>query len=285
MVMMVRMDYVGIRCDGRAGPGLKLRQDVVIPDGSTIGYDLYDDHRKEFTVTESRIVMVSRKDNRYKPVRIRCVMTRYISKIRNRYYLPLTTALIGAFSVIVAVTAGGLVGIDAGAKAGSKIILTEKKSDIFDVAHELRVKFAADHGVADPAALVAAVRHSPMANLLISIAIEESLGDPAAVGLAGEQGAWQVIASDWGAVPKDIRGQAGQAEQIINGLLICTKGNKKKALAQYNGGPSPTVKSYRYAERVLKRARHLQVAVNYLLPNHRKFRVVQIDPPDNSRRL
>jgi hypothetical protein len=212
-------------------------------------------------------------------------MIRYISKIRNRFYLPLITALLGVFSVVVAVTTGGLVGIEMGVNAGTKINLTEKKSDLFDVVHELRVKFAADHGVADAAALVAAVRHSPMANLLISVAIEESFGDPAAVGLAGEQGAWQVIASDWGAVPKDIQGQAGQAERIISGLLICTKGNKKKALAQYNGGTSPAVRSYRYAERILKRARHLQVAVDYLLPDYRKFRVVLIDPPDNSRRL
>ena len=211
-------------------------------------------------------------------------MIRYISKIRNRYYLPLTTALLVAFSVVVAVTAVCLVGIERGVKPGTETV-TLKHFDILDVVHELRVRFAADHGVVDPAALVAAVRHSPMANLLISVAIEESHGDPAAVGSFGEQGAWQVMASDWGAVPKDIQGQAGQAERIINGLLICTKGNKKKALARYNGGTLPPVKSYRYAERILKRASHLQVAVNYLLPNYGRFRVVLIDPPGNSRKL
>ena len=211
-------------------------------------------------------------------------MIRYISKIRNRYYLPLTTALLGAFSVVVVVTAVCLVGIERGVKSGTEIV-TLKHSDVLDVVHELQVKFAADHGVAAPTALVAAVRHSPMANLLISVAIEESHGDPAAVGSFGEQGAWQVMASDWGAVPKDIQGQAGQAERIINGLLICTKGNKKKALARYNGGTLPPVKSYRYAERILKRASHLQVAVNYLLPNYGRFRVVLIDPPGNSRKL
>jgi hypothetical protein len=220
-------------------------------------------------------------------------MIRYISKIRIRYYLPLTTALLGAFSVVVAVTAVCLVGIDVGEKSDTKknlnekksVVFDEKKSVIFDVVHELRVRFAADHGVVDPAALVAAVRHSPMANLLISVAIEESNGDPAAVGSFGERGAWQVIASDWGAVPKGIQGQAGQAERIINGLLICTNGNKKKALARYNGGTLPPVKSYRYAERILKRASHLQVAVNYLLPNYGRFRVVLINPPGNSWRL
>jgi hypothetical protein len=212
-------------------------------------------------------------------------MIRYISKIRNRYYLPLTTALLGASSVVVAVTAGCLVGIDQGVNVRTKKNLPGKKSDGFDVVHELRVKFAAYHGVADPAALVAAVRHSPMANLLISIAIEESSGDPTAVGSYGEQGAWQVIASDWGTVPKDIQGQAGQAERIITDLLISTNGNKKKALARYNGGTVPPVKSYRYAERILKRAKRMQVAVNYLLPNYREFKVVLIDPPDNSRML
>lgn len=212
-------------------------------------------------------------------------MIKYISKIRNRYYLPLTKALLGVFSVVVAVAAGCLVGIDAGVNSGTPKKLVVKKSDVFDVVHELRIRFAADHGVADPAALVAAVRNSPMANLLISIAIEESRGDPAAVGSFGEQGAWQVKASDWGAVPKDIQGQAGQAERIICGLLDCTNGNKRKALARYNGGTSPPVKSYRYAERILKRAGHLQVAVNDLLPKFGKDRVVQINPHGNSRKL
>jgi transglycosylase-like protein with SLT domain len=202
-------------------------------------------------------------------------MISYIAKIRNRYYQPLASVLLGALCVIVAVTALCLIRIEVGVKSATNKTLNEKKSGVFDVVHELRVRFAADHGVANPAALVAAVRHSTMANLLISMAIEESRGDPAAVGSVGEQGAWQVIASDWGSVPKDIKGQAGQAERIISTLLICTNGNKKKALAQYNGGTLPTVKSYKYAERVLKRARHLQVAINYLLPNSRKIRVAR----------
>ena len=105
---------------------------------------------------------------------------------------------------------------------------------------------------------------SPMANLLISVAIEESRGDPAAVGPSGELGAWQVIESDWGSVPKDIHEQAYQAEKILYCLLISTNGNKKTALARYNGGTAPPDKSYLYAERVLKRAGHLQIAVNYL---------------------
>jgi hypothetical protein len=131
-----------------------------------------------------------------------------------------------------------------------------------DVRDELRVRFAAEHGVADPSALVAAVEQSDMAELLICVAIEESLGDPVAVGLAGEEGAWQVIASHWGSVPEDIHGQARQAEKIIRGILRSVKGDKKEALARYNGGDIPAGQSYRYAERILKRAGLLRIAAN-----------------------
>ncbi|MFZ2951269.1 MAG: lytic transglycosylase domain-containing protein [Desulfuromonadaceae bacterium] len=186
--------------------------------------------------------------------------------MRNRYYLPLTTAVLGMVSAVAVAASGGLLGVELGVNAGREKIVTAKFSDVFDVVHELRVGFAADHGVANPAELVAAVRHSPMANLLISVAIEESGGDPVAVGAAGEQGAWQVKAVDWGAVPGDLHGQAGQAERIIRALLNSTKGNKKEALARYNGGTEPPGKSYRYAERVLKRAGYLQVATNFLSP-------------------
>jgi len=212
-------------------------------------------------------------------------MTRYYSKIRNRYYLPLTTAVLGVFSVVIVAAAGALVGIEADVNAGREKVLTVKHFDVFDVVHEQRVRFAAYHGVADPAALVAAVRHSPMANLLISVAIEESRGDPVAVGSAGEQGAWQVIASDWGSVPKDMRGQAGQAERIIRALLIDANGDKRKALARYNGGTTPPGKSYRYAERILKRVGHLQVAVNYLPPKGTILREALLDSFRNSRMM
>ena len=177
----------------------------------------------------------------------------------------LTLALLGVILVVTVVDGGWFAERVEGGRAAAKKTLTGGKfSKVMDAVHEQRVRFAADHGVADPAALVAAVRHSPMANLLISVAIEESLGDPVAIGAAGEQGAWQVKPSAWGVVPKDLHGQAGQAEKIIRGLLIVSKGNKIKALARYNGGTAPPGKSYRYAQRILKRARYLQVAENYL---------------------
>jgi hypothetical protein len=192
--------------------------------------------------------------------------------MRKRYYLPLATAVLGMLSVVAATASGGLLGVELGVNAVKEKIQTARLSNVFDVVHELRVGFASDHGVKNPAALVASVRHSPMANLLISVAIEESGGDPVAVGSAGEQGAWQVKASDWGAVPKDLHGQAGQAEKIIRALLNSTRGDKKEALARYNGGTAPPGKSYRYAERVLKRAGHLQVAINFLPPEMSKSR-------------
>jgi len=192
--------------------------------------------------------------------------------MRKRYYLPLTTAVLGILLAVAVAASGGLLRVERGVNACREKKLTAKLSDVFDVVHELRVGFAADHGVANPAALVASVRHSPMANLLISVAIEESRGDPVAVGSAGEQGAWQVIASDWGTVPEDIHGQAGQAERIIRALLNSTKGDKKEALARYNGGPTPPGKSYRYAERVLKRAGYLQVAIDFIPPEMSRLR-------------
>lgn len=193
--------------------------------------------------------------------------------MRSRYYQPLTTAVLGVCSIIAAVTAGGLAGVEAGVNAAvwKKAV---KSLDVFDIINEQRVRFVAAHGVADPAALVASVRHSPMANLLISVAIEESRGDPVAVGSAGEQGAWQVKASNWGAVPKDLHGQAGQAERIISALLVRCNGDKIKALARYNGGTTPPGKSYHYAERILKREGRLHVAANYLPPKAYKSRQI-----------
>lgn len=195
-------------------------------------------------------------------------MTRTISKKRDGYFLPLTTAALWALCVVIAAAAGRLVEIVSVANSAAEKTLTEKHSAAFDTVHNRRIRFAADHGVADAASLVAAVRYSPMANLLISVAIEESHGDPAAVGSSGEQGAWQVKASDWGSVPKDIHGQAYQAERIICWLLTSTYGNKERALAQYNGGTTPPGKSYRYAKRILKRAGRLQTAINHLLPDY-----------------
>lgn len=195
-----------------------------------------------------------------------------ISRVLDRYYHPLMTALLGVSSVVLAAAAGSYVGLETNINSGTEKVRTVKYSDVFDIVHEQRVRFASFHGVADPAALVAAVRHSAMANLLISVAIEESRGDPVAVGSAGEQGAWQVIASDCGSVPKDMIGQAIQAERIIRILLMDANGDKRKALARYNGGPTPPGKSYRYAERILKRARHLQVAVNYLPPKEYRLK-------------
>lgn len=208
-----------------------------------------------------------------------------LKKRNNSYYRPLKTAVLSLFYTVAIAIAWWLVGVEAGANTGTRNTLIVKYPFVMDAVHDQQIKFAAYHGVADPAALVAAVRHSPMANLLISVAIEESRGDPVAVGSAGEQGAWQVIASHWGSVPKDLFGQAEQAERIITALLSRTNGNKKKALARYNGGATPPVKSYQYAERILKRARHLRAAVNFLPPNYTLLKQAMFSPPYNSWKL
>ncbi|MGB9082478.1 MAG: hypothetical protein WCD00_14355, partial [Desulfuromonadaceae bacterium] len=85
-----------------------------------------------------------------------------IQNMRNRYYLPLAIAVLGMVSAVAVAATGGLLGVELGVNADREKILTEKLSDVFDVVHELRVGFASDHGVANPVALVAAVRHSPM---------------------------------------------------------------------------------------------------------------------------
>jgi len=212
-------------------------------------------------------------------------MVRDISKIRSGYYLPLTTAAFWAMTIVMTAAAGRLAETVSAANSAAEKILAVKRTSTGDAVHNWRIRFASDHGVADPASLAAAVRHSPMANLLISVAIEESRGDPTAVGSAGELGAWQVKASDWGTVPQDIRGQACQAERIIRGLLAGTNGNKKIALARYNGGTTPPGKSFRYAERILKRAGHLQIAVNYFPPDYQVLREALLDSSGNPRML
>ena len=213
-------------------------------------------------------------------------MTRVISKVCSGYYLPITIPVFTVLFAVSAATAARLAGIELeAAGGGTEYVRSVTHSDRTDIVHDLRVGFAANHGVADPAALVAAVRHSSMAHLLISVAIEESRGDPVAVGAAGERGAWQVKPADWGHVPIDLHGQANQAESIIRRLLIDTKGNRKQALARYNGGTTPPGKSYRYAERILKRAGHLQVAVNFLPPNYFELREALFDPSGISRLL
>ncbi len=213
-----------------------------------------------------------------------------IKKIRNKYKrrnsLPLMVLIVlGMFSITTVASASRYIVKNAGKSRNVKTTAAGSYIALFDTDNEQRVRFAADHGVADPAALVEAVRHSQMANLLISVAIEESHGDPVAVGSAGERGAWQVKTSHWGSVPKDIHGQAGQAEKIIRSLLDYAKGDKKKALARYNGGITPPEKSYRYAERVLKRTMNLQAALNYIPASYNSLRAAMLGPPRNSRIL
>lgn len=218
-------------------------------------------------------------------MRIWRVMIKHNVMVRYRYYLPPASAVLTVIFLLVVAATGKCAQREFQPSAAAKKVPVTKLSHVMDAEHEKLIRFASYHGVADPVALASAVSYSPLANLLISVAIEESRGDPVAIGSAGEQGAWQVKASDWGIVPKDIYGQAGQAERIIRGLMIDSNGNKIKALARYNGGSTPPVKSYRYAERILKRARYLQVAAHMFEPNYRELRQAMLDLPGKSRIL
>lgn len=210
-------------------------------------------------------------------------MNRDNETMRSSYYLSLSTAAHWMLYVVMAASAGRMVQSVSAELSRAEHIMTVMYPAGFDPVHNRRIRFAAEYGVADPALLAAAVRHSRMANLLISMAIEESGGDPGAVGSYGEQGAWQVIASDWGSVPKALHEQAFQAERILCDLLVSANGNKKTALARYNGGTVPPGKSYLYAERILKRAGRLQVAVNDLPPNYNVLREALLDVSVNPR--
>lgn len=212
-------------------------------------------------------------------------MVGYISKIPHSYCLAIAVAAIAVISAAEIPAEVESVGNAPGLNSETIRGLAARNYMLMNNDHEQGMKLVAGHDVADPAALVAAVRDSPMANLLISVAIEESRGNPVAVGSAGERGAWQVKASAWGLVPKDIYGQASQAERIITNLMIHTKGNSKKALAHYNGGTTPPGRSYRYAERVLKRAGNLQVAFNQLPHSYSRLRTALLFLPDTSRIL
>ena len=123
-----------------------------------------------------------------------------------------------------------------------------------------RIAWARENGCKNPEATVKAVEHSPLADLLISQAIQESNCNPEAIGRAGEIGGWQVIESDWGTVPKgDLAGQADQAEKILTTWLKArdARGDFTVALARYNGGETPPSQSFKYANQILERQQQL----------------------------
>jgi hypothetical protein len=72
-----------------------------------------------------------------------------------------------------------------------------------------------------------------------------------AKGKCNEKGAWQVRECYWGKVPKDLKGQAFQAERILNELLESNNSNMYTAVAKYNGSGAA---SFKYASKVRKYA-------------------------------
>jgi hypothetical protein len=88
-------------------------------------------------------------------------------------------------------------------------------------------------------------------HLTIAQGYVESNMNMKAKGKFGEKGAWQVRECYWGKVPKDLKGQAFQAERILNVLLKSSNNNMYKAIAKYNGSGDA---SFKYANKVMKYA-------------------------------
>ena len=112
-----------------------------------------------------------------------------------------------------------------------------------------------EHQSPCPKAMAKTVLKTSRPALYASLSMEESGGDPNAIGDGGKSyGAFQIQAQYWGHVPRQLDGQADKAQQILEGHIKETKGNLRKALAMYNGGDRPPAKSYRYADRIITRA-------------------------------
>lgn len=141
-----------------------------------------------------------------------------------------------------------------------------------ELVHLDRINYAREKGCIDPEQIVDGIGDTPLADLLLSVAIEESRCNKTSVGDAGEQGAWQVLENYWGPVPReDVHGQARQAEKIIVQLLESTRDDHQEAMAQYNGGPTPPDKSYRYAKRVINRQQELALRAKAIKENTKQL--------------
>lgn len=106
-----------------------------------------------------------------------------------------------------------------------------------------------------PKVMAQTIVNSKRPALYASLSIEESSGDPNAVGDGGKSiGAFQIQPQHWGKVPKQIDGQLQKAEDILEGYITQNKGKLRPALAMYNGGDRPPKKSYAYADRIISRA-------------------------------
>ena len=80
-----------------------------------------------------------------------------------------------------------------------------------------------------------------------------------AVGKKGEKGAWQVREKYWGKVPKDLLGQAKQAERILNGRSLENCNSMHIALIRYNGRGRAAVL---YANKVRQKA--IEIALMFV---------------------
>lgn len=106
-----------------------------------------------------------------------------------------------------------------------------------------------------PYSMARALSSTPRVNLYTSLAIEESNANPLAIGDNGQSiGAFQIQPKHHGPVHLTPILQTAKAVRILEDLIKMNHGKLRPALAQYNGGPRPPPSSYRYADRILRRA-------------------------------
>lgn len=120
-------------------------------------------------------------------------------------------------------------------------------------------EFFERHNSPKPVEMAIAVSKTRNPSLMAALAIVESNGDPSAIGDSGvSKGAFQVQERYWGPVSVNASEQAIQAERILEDLVQNSRGRLRCGLAKYNGGKRPPTVSFRYASRVLKKAKEIE---------------------------
>ena len=155
---------------------------------------------------------------------------------------------------------GGIIGL---AIMGTSIALVAeshpvKKQPKIEKVEKIEQIFV-EYGSPVPKQMTKAVNATKRPALMAAIALQESDGTPWARGKSGEKGAFQVMEKDWKIkVSDNPTEQALQAQKILDKLLKAFKGDVRKALSMYNGGPRPSKKSYKYADSVIAKWKKLK---------------------------
>ncbi len=128
-------------------------------------------------------------------------------------------------------------------------VLTRQRSELSRRIEQFALQHGATTSMApEIAELLEGLEHGP---LLAAIAALESRFDCAALGEAGELGAYQVLPGIWGDPGTSFYSQTGNATSILQELLESSGGDISSALEHYNG---KGLKAKRYASRVLRLA-------------------------------